>query len=108
MKKKIMTEIYNEVFNNITNSIKDCFANILGLNSAIKYIQGLLSPIERKNGWQLAESQGDKTPYTIQQFIYRGRWGANEARDKLQEYIKDTTLQVFKKLEKKFKIAIKK
>lgn len=27
------------------------------------YLQGLLSPIERKNGWQLAEAAGEANPY---------------------------------------------
>jgi hypothetical protein len=27
------------------------------------YLRGLLSPVERKNGWQLAEVHGDDTPY---------------------------------------------
>jgi hypothetical protein len=26
------------------------------------YIRGLLSPVERKNGWQLAEVNGETTP----------------------------------------------
>ena len=26
------------------------------------YLQGLLAPEERKNGWQLAENAGDRTP----------------------------------------------
>ena len=26
------------------------------------YLQGLLCPVERKNGWQLAEHAGDRTP----------------------------------------------
>jgi hypothetical protein len=26
------------------------------------YLQGLLAPIGRKNGWQLAENAGDRTP----------------------------------------------
>ena len=29
------------------------------------YIRGLLSPVERKNGWQLAEVNGDATPYGV-------------------------------------------
>lgn len=33
---------------------------------ALAYLKGLLSPIERKNGWQLAEAAGDSTPYAIQ------------------------------------------
>ena len=30
------------------------------------YLRGLLSPVERKNGWQLAEVRGDTTPYGMQ------------------------------------------
>ena len=29
---------------------------------ALDYLRGLLSPVERKNGWQLAERAGDATP----------------------------------------------
>ena len=29
---------------------------------ALTYLRGLLSPVERKNGWQLAEEAGDETP----------------------------------------------
>ena len=33
------------------------------------YLRGLLSPVERKNGWQLAEAAGDRTPYAIQHLL---------------------------------------
>ena len=29
----------------------------------LEYLRGLLSPVERKNGWQLAEQAGDSAPY---------------------------------------------
>jgi hypothetical protein len=29
-------------------------------------LRGLLSPVERKNGWQVAEVVGDTTPYGLQ------------------------------------------
>ena len=29
-------------------------------------LRGLLSPVERKNGWQVAEVNGDTTPYGVQ------------------------------------------
>ena len=53
---------------------------------AQNYILGLLGPAERKNGWQLAESLGFQTPYSIQQFLYRGCWSADELRDALRQY----------------------
>ena len=30
------------------------------------YLRGLLSPVERKNGWHIAEVNGDTTPYGVQ------------------------------------------
>ena len=32
-------------------------------------LRGLLSPVERKNGWQLAERAGDATPYGVQRLL---------------------------------------
>jgi SRSO17 transposase len=48
---------------------------------ALTYVQGLLSPVERKNGWQLAEEAGDKTPYAMQHLLGRAAWSADEVRD---------------------------
>ena len=42
------------------------------------YLRGLLSPIERKNGWQVAEAVGDTTPYGVQHLWGRARWEAAE------------------------------
>ena len=42
------------------------------------YLRGLLSPIERKNGWHVAEAVGDTTPYGIQHLLGRARWDAAE------------------------------
>ena len=38
------------------------FARREARHHAWAYIRGLLSPVERKNGWQLAEVNGDATP----------------------------------------------
>src|SRR6476661_9584748 len=51
------------------------------------YLQGLLAPIERKNGWQLAENAGDRTPDGVQDFLARMRWDADRVRDDLQAYV---------------------
>src|SRR5918992_5074243 len=51
------------------------------------YLQGLLAPIERKNGWQLAENAGDRTPDGVQDFLARMRWDADQVRDDLQTYV---------------------
>ncbi len=51
------------------------------------YLMGLLSPVERKNSWQLAEVLGEATPYGCQQFLYRSSWGADALRDDLRSYV---------------------
>jgi SRSO17 transposase len=54
---------------------------------AVTYLRGLLSPVERKNGWQLAEEAGDQTPYATQHLLGRAVWSADEVRDDLREYV---------------------
>ena len=51
------------------------------------YLEGLLCPVERKNGWQLAENAGDRTPDGVQDFLARMRWDADEVRDDLRGYV---------------------
>ena len=58
-----------------------------GRRRAWAYIRGLLSPVERKNGWQLAEVNGDATPYGIQHLLGRARWDAEAVRDDLCTYL---------------------
>jgi SRSO17 transposase len=52
----------------------------------VAYLRGLMAPVERKNGWQLAEAAGDRTPSGMQEFLSRARWDADLVRDDLQAY----------------------
>ena len=54
---------------------------------ALAYLRGLLMPLERKNGWQLAEAAGDGTPDGVQDFLSRMRWDADAVRDDLRTYV---------------------
>jgi SRSO17 transposase len=53
------------------------------------YLHGLLSPIKRKNSWQLAEEAGEPKPYGMQYFLDRAKWDADKMRDILQEYVRE-------------------
>jgi SRSO17 transposase len=44
------------------------------------YLRGRISPIERKNGWRLAEAAGDPTPYGVQHVLGRAVWSADAVR----------------------------
>jgi SRSO17 transposase len=54
---------------------------------ALVYLRGLLAPVERENGWQLAEAAGDATPDGMQDFLLRMRWDAEAVRDDLRAYV---------------------
>jgi SRSO17 transposase len=56
---------------------------------ALAYLQGLLSPVERKNSWQLAEQAGDPGPHRFQHLLGRAVWEADEVRDDLQAYVQE-------------------
>jgi len=51
------------------------------------FVRGLLSAAERKNGWQLAEQAGDRTPDGTQRLLNHARWDADEVRDDLRDYV---------------------
>ena len=55
--------------------------------SARAYLAGLLSPIERKNGWQLAEQAGEATPTGMQRILSGAHWDVDAVRDDLQAYV---------------------
>jgi len=54
------------------------------------YLRVLLSPVERKNGWQVAEEAGETTPYAMQHLLDRARWDADGVRDELRSYVTET------------------
>ena len=53
----------------------------------LDYLRGLVSSVERKNGWQLAEQAGDATPDGVQRLLYNYRWDADLVRDDMKSYV---------------------
>jgi SRSO17 transposase len=50
------------------------------------FLDGLLSGIERKTGWLMAEQAGAERPYRMQSMLGRSRWSADALRDEVLEY----------------------
>jgi SRSO17 transposase len=69
----------------VVGRIAPRFARAEPRRRAAAYLRGLLAPVERKNGWQLAEAAGDATPDGVQDFLSRMQWDA--VRDDLQAYV---------------------
>jgi SRSO17 transposase len=53
------------------------------------YLLGLLSNVERKNCWQLAEQAGLARPGPMQRLLRYARWDADAVRDDLRAYVAD-------------------
>jgi SRSO17 transposase len=51
------------------------------------YLEGLLSAVERKNGWQLAEHLGDARPWRTQRLLSHVQWDEAAARDLCRSYV---------------------
>jgi hypothetical protein len=54
---------------------------------ALAYLRGLLGGVERKNGWQLAEHAGERTPDGMQRLLATARWDPDQVRDDLRGYV---------------------
>jgi SRSO17 transposase len=49
-----------------------------------RFLSGLLAPVERKNGWQLAEVLGERGPHGVQRLLSEADWDAEVVRDDLR------------------------
>ena len=67
--------------------LADLFARAAPRDQVAKYRCGLLSCGERKNGWHLAELEGDATPDRMQRLLYQADWDADAARDRVQQFV---------------------
>jgi SRSO17 transposase len=54
---------------------------------ALRFVQGILSTLERKNGWQLAEQAREATPYGMQRLLSQAVWDADGVRDELRTFV---------------------
>ena len=79
-------------FDRLVDEIGGCFRRRDLRRRASSYVRGLLGPVQRKNGWQLAEHLGDATPHGIQRLLDRASWDADELRDTLIRYARQHLL----------------
>ncbi len=92
--KKLQLEIeeintWAKGLDKIAEKIQGHFASLPTFKRAIQYLKGLLSQCDRKNGWQLSEITGDKSPYGLQNLMSRANWDADAVRNDLQSYVQE-------------------
>jgi SRSO17 transposase len=76
------------------SGLEDLFACFAGRFSRVEprryaqaYIRGLLAPLERKNGWTLAEVAGFRSPNGLQDFLQSPAWDPHLVRDDVCDYV---------------------
>jgi SRSO17 transposase len=52
-----------------------------------RFLEGLLAPVERKNGWQLAEAKGERGPHGVQRLLLEADWDQEAVRNELRSYV---------------------
>src|SRR5215471_14246611 len=87
-------DVTDDVLRAWLSGLDDLFARVAGRFGRVEprrqarlYLMGLLAPLERKNGWQLAEAAGDATPDRMQRLLNNARWEARGVRDDLRGYV---------------------
>lgn len=76
--------------NNLVEGLRSFFPNSSTRASAYYYLRGLLSTVERKNSWQLAQEEGFATPYRFQHLLGRALWNADAVRDAHQDQVMES------------------
>jgi SRSO17 transposase len=79
--------LWATAFDEVAQRLAARFSRSEPRQRALAYLKGLLSPLARKNGWQLAAQAGDPSPYGVQHLLGRAAWEADEVRDDLRAYV---------------------
>lgn len=86
--KEIMFTIEQEL-PSIQKILEKSISRVKTQGSALSYFQGLISTVERKNSWQLAEQAGCENPYAFQYLLGRAMWDMDCLRNSVCEYVVD-------------------
>lgn len=67
--------------------LKPFFNSRTAWSAAGGYLVGLLSRVERKNSWQMAEEAGLSSPTPFQHLLGNARWDEDAVRDEVRTYV---------------------
>jgi SRSO17 transposase len=76
-------------FSAVIDRIAPRFARYEPLRRAGELMAGMVSGLDRKNCWTIAEHRGAATPDGLQHLLARAKWDADEIRDDLRDYVID-------------------
>jgi SRSO17 transposase len=73
----------------VIDRIAPRFARYEPLRHAAELMAGMVSGLDRKNCWTIAEHRGGATPDGLQHLLSRAKWDADAVRDDLRDYVID-------------------
>lgn len=73
----------------VLDCIESRFARYEPLRHAGGLMLGMLSGLDRKNCWTIAEARGELTPDGLQHLLARAKWDADAVRDDLRGYVSE-------------------
>jgi SRSO17 transposase len=74
-------------FDELMSLVAGRFRRVEPRRTARAFVLGLLSPVERKNCWWLAERAGHADPQAMQRLLRTAVWDADEVRDDLRTFV---------------------
>lgn len=79
-------DVWESGLEGVLTRIRPLFYRTESKKHAEQYFRGLLSQIERKNGWTIAEHAGELEPKALQRFLNLSPWDADALLDRNREY----------------------
>jgi len=76
-------------FSAVIDRIAPRFCRYEPLRHAAELMAGMVSGLDRKNCWTIAEHRGAATPDGLQHLLSRAKWDADAVRDDLRDYVID-------------------
>lgn len=67
--------------------VGSAFRRVEARQSAKRLVTGLMSHLERRNCWTLAEAVGDKGPHRFQHLLSRAKWDDAQVRSQIRSYV---------------------
>jgi SRSO17 transposase len=75
------------LFDELMSLVAGRFGRVEPRRTARQFVLGLLSPVERKNCWWLAEQAGHGDPQAMQRLLRTAAWDADKVRDDVRGFV---------------------
>jgi SRSO17 transposase len=82
-------DVWTELFEDDFARIAGRFGRVEPRRTARDYLLAVLSDVDSRSGWQLAEQAGHGSPHRMQSLLAEAVWDADAVRDDLRRYVVD-------------------